>query len=166
MRARLLAADGAGYRMTLGYEDGRADTFDSTFVECVPNELVVERICFDAPERAGEMTVTTTLRDVGTGVEVSMRFEGLPATIKPRDNQEGARQALVRLARLLEFGLSEEIFDVNLFRPMALRAAIRLCEPASRLNSDQIRNSASGRDRWISHSPQKSRNSLTKSARS
>src|SRR6185312_13212197 len=62
MTARLLSAGETGYRMTLGYEDGRADTFDSTFVARVPNERVVEHIRFDAPERDGEMTVTTALR--------------------------------------------------------------------------------------------------------
>jgi len=102
MTARLLGADGAGYRMTLGYHDGRADTFDSTFVAKVPNERVVERIRFDAPDRSGEMTVTTALRDVEGGTEVTMRFENLPASIKPQDNDEGTRQALLRLARLVE----------------------------------------------------------------
>jgi uncharacterized protein YndB with AHSA1/START domain len=102
MTARLLAADGEGYRMTLGYADGRADTFASTFVARVPHERVVERIRFDAPERAGEMTVTTELRAAADGTEVTLRFEGLPASVKPEDNEEGTRQALVRLAGLLE----------------------------------------------------------------
>jgi predicted nucleotidyltransferase/uncharacterized protein YndB with AHSA1/START domain len=123
MAARLLAADDAGYRMTLDYEDGRADTFDSTFVARVPNERVVERIHFDAPERAGEMTVTTALRDVEDGTEVSLRFEGLPASIRPEDNEEGTRQALVRLAELVEvranidrrLGEIERTFGVEIF---------------------------------------------------
>jgi uncharacterized protein YndB with AHSA1/START domain len=102
MTARLLAADGAAYRMTLDYDDGRADTFESTFVARVPDERVVERVRFDAPDRAGEMTVTTELRDVTGGTEVSMRFENLPASIRPEDNEEGTRQALIRLARLVE----------------------------------------------------------------
>jgi len=102
MTARLLAAEEAGYRMALGYEDGRADTFDSIFVARVPDERVVERIRFDAPERAGEMTVTTVLRDVQDGTEVSLQFENLPASIRPEDNEEGTRQALVRLAELVE----------------------------------------------------------------
>ena len=102
MTARLLSVDGTGYRMSLGYQDGRADTFHSTFVARLTNERVVERIRFDAPERAGEMTVTTALRDVEDGTEVTMRFEGLPASIRPEDNEEGTRQALVRLARLFE----------------------------------------------------------------
>jgi predicted nucleotidyltransferase/uncharacterized protein YndB with AHSA1/START domain len=123
MAARLLAADDAGYRMTLDYEDGRADTFDSTFVARVPNERVVERIHFDAPERAGEMTVTTALRDVADGTEVTMRFENLPASIRPEDNEEGTRQALVRLAELVEvranidrrLGEIERTFGVEIF---------------------------------------------------
>lgn len=102
MTARLLSADGARYRMTLGYEEGRADTFDSMFVARVPNEKVVERIRFDATDRAGEMTVTTALRDVEGGTEVAMRFENLPAGIRPEDNEGGTRQALVRLAELVE----------------------------------------------------------------
>jgi uncharacterized protein YndB with AHSA1/START domain len=102
MSARLLADEGVRYRMTLGYGDGRADTFDSTFVARVPNERIVERIRFDAPERAGEMTVTTELRDVAGGTEVTMRFENLPAAVRPGDNEEGTRQALARLAKLLE----------------------------------------------------------------
>lgn len=102
MTARLIGAEGATYRMALGYADGRADTFESTFVERVPNETVVERIRFDASDRAGEMTVTTDLRDVEGGTEVTMRFDNLPISIKPEDNAEGTRQALARLAKLVE----------------------------------------------------------------
>ncbi|WP_296385407.1 nucleotidyltransferase domain-containing protein [Reyranella sp.] len=123
MTARLLGADGARYRMTLGYGDGRADTFDSTFVARVPNEKVVERIRFDAPDRAGEMTVTTELRDADGGTDVTMRFENLPASIRPEDNAEGTRQALVRLAELVEvranidrrLGAIERDFGVEIF---------------------------------------------------
>jgi uncharacterized protein YndB with AHSA1/START domain len=102
MSARLLANDGERYRMTLGSRDGRADTFDSTFIVRVPHERVVERIRFDATDRAGEMTVTTDLRDVEGGTEVAVHFENLPASIRPEDNDEGTRQALIRLARLVE----------------------------------------------------------------
>jgi predicted nucleotidyltransferase/uncharacterized protein YndB with AHSA1/START domain len=123
MTARLLSAEGETYRMTLGYEDGRADTFDSTFVARVPNERVVERIRFAAADRTGEMTVTTALRDAEDGTEVSMRFENLPASIRPEDNEEGTRQALVRLAELVEVGANidrrlgriERDFGVEIF---------------------------------------------------
>lgn len=101
MSARLLGVDGATYRMTLGYEDGRADTFEATFVERTPDEIV-ERIRFDAPDRAGEMTVTTSLRDVAGGTEVTLQFDNLPASVSPEDNDEGTRQALARLAELVD----------------------------------------------------------------
>jgi uncharacterized protein YndB with AHSA1/START domain len=97
MIARLLGIDGATYRMELGYPDGRVDTFTATFIERVPYETVVERIRFDAPERAGEMTMTTTLRAAPDGTEVSIRYDGLPDGIRPEDNDEGTRQALARL---------------------------------------------------------------------
>lgn len=123
MTARLLRVADTGYRMTLGYEDGRADTFDSMFVARVPNEQVAERIRFDALERAGEMTVTTTLRDAADGTEVRLRFENLPAGVRPEDNEEGTRQALVRLAELVEaranvdrrLGEIERTFGVEIF---------------------------------------------------
>jgi uncharacterized protein YndB with AHSA1/START domain len=102
MSARLLEAEGATYRMALGYADGRADIFESTFVARVANQKVVECIRFDASDRAGEMTVTTDLRDVEGGTEVTLRFENLPASIRPEDNDEGTRQALARLAELVE----------------------------------------------------------------
>lgn len=102
MSARLLGVEGATYRMTLSYPDGGADTFEATFVERVPNEKIVERIRFDAPERAGEMTLTTTLRTIDGGTEVTVLTENLPAAIKPEDNDEGTRQALARLAELAE----------------------------------------------------------------
>ena len=102
MRARLLGVDGATYRMALDYPDGRADTFSATFVERVPDRKIVERVSFDAPERAGAMTVTTTLRPLDRGTEVTVLMENLPAAIKPEDNDEGTRQALARLAELVE----------------------------------------------------------------
>ena len=123
MTAHLLGVEGATYRMTLGYEDGRVDAFESTFVARLPGEQVIERVRFDAADRAGEMTVTTDLRDVEGGTEVTMRFENLPASIRPEDNEEGTRQALVRLAELVEvranidrrLGDIERTFGVEIF---------------------------------------------------
>jgi predicted nucleotidyltransferase/uncharacterized protein YndB with AHSA1/START domain len=95
-------ADGATYRMSLAYPDGRVDRYEATFVECVPNEKVVERIRFDAADRPGEMTVTTRLRAADGSTEISITYEGLPRSIRPEDNDEGTRQALARLAALVE----------------------------------------------------------------
>ena len=102
MNARLLGVDGTTYRMALGYPDGRADTFEARFVERVPNRKIVEHVRFDAPERPGAITVTTTLRPLDGGTEVTVLTENLPAAIDPEDNDEGTRQALARLATLLE----------------------------------------------------------------
>lgn len=102
MSARLLGVEGATYRMTLGYPDGRADIFEATFIERVPNERVVERVRFEASERAGEVTLTTTLLQAEGGTDVTVVTENLPAAIKPEDNDEGTRQALARLAELVE----------------------------------------------------------------
>jgi len=68
----------------------------------VLNERVVERIRFDAPDRAGEMTMTTSLRAVDGGTEVTVLCENLPAGIRPQHNEEGSRQALAKLAGLVE----------------------------------------------------------------
>ena len=88
--------------MSLTYPDGHADTFEGTFVERVPNEKIVERIRFAAADRAGEMVMTTTLRAVDGSTEVTVAYENLPSSIRPGDNEEGTRQALAKLAELVE----------------------------------------------------------------
>ena len=90
--------DGATYRMSLTYPDGRIDTYQATFTERVPNDRIVERIRFDAADRAGEMTMTTSLRAVEGGTEVSIHYDGLPSSIRAEDNDEGTRQALDKLS--------------------------------------------------------------------
>ena len=102
MTARVQSVDDAGYRMSLTYKDGGTDTFDATFVERVANEKVVELIRFAAADRSGEMTMTTRLRDADGATEVTVVCENLPNSIRPEDNEEGSRQALAKLARLLE----------------------------------------------------------------
>ncbi|MCW5736602.1 MAG: SRPBCC domain-containing protein [Enhydrobacter sp.] len=93
--------DGARYRVTLTYPDGHADRYDATFIERLPNAKIVERIRFDAADRAGDMTMTTTLRAVKGGTEISIRYDGLPNSIRAEDNDEGTREALVQLAIFL-----------------------------------------------------------------
>lgn len=104
---------GGGYRMSLTYRDatgspgktsGGADTFEGRFVELVPDTKIVEVVVFDSadPRFSGEMTITTRLADAGSGTEVTMTFENMPAGIRPEDNAEGSRQSLRKLAALLE----------------------------------------------------------------
>ncbi len=98
MSGKVDSVDGATYRLSLTYPDGHADRYEATFVECVPNERIVERIRFDAADRVGEMTMTTSLRAVAGGTEVTVLYENLPPGIRPGDNEEGTRQALAKLA--------------------------------------------------------------------
>jgi predicted nucleotidyltransferase/uncharacterized protein YndB with AHSA1/START domain len=102
MTGKVESADGATYRMSLTYPDGRVDTYQATFIERVPNEGIVERIRFDAADRPGEMVMTTKLRAVGEGTEVTVSYENVPHSIRAEDNEEGTRQALARLAELVE----------------------------------------------------------------
>jgi uncharacterized protein len=115
MNAQLLGVDGMRYRMSLTYPDGRADTFEATIAERVANERIVERIHFDAAERAGEITMTTSLRAAEGGTEVTVLTENLPTAIKPEDNDEGTRQALARLAELVEVraGIDRRLADIE-----------------------------------------------------
>lgn len=116
MTGRMHAFDarpGGGYRMSLTYLDPQGspgkssadtDSFEGRFVELVPDRKIVEVVVFESPDPrfAGEMTITTTFVDAGSGTGVTMTFEDLPPGIWPEDNEEGSRQALRKLAALVE----------------------------------------------------------------
>jgi uncharacterized protein YndB with AHSA1/START domain len=104
---------GGGYRMSLTYQDAAGapgkttddtDSFEARFAELIPDRRIVERVTFQSPDPdfSGEMTMITTLEDAGAGTEITLTFENLPAGIRPQDNAEGSRQALAKLAALLE----------------------------------------------------------------
>ena len=106
------AWEGGAFRVSLTYESessngktsAHTDTYHGHFVELVPDERIVESIEFetDDPALAGEMTVTTTLRDVEGGTELSARHEGLPPGVSLADNELGWRMSLEKLARVVE----------------------------------------------------------------
>ena len=50
------------------------------------------------------MKMTTRLADADGGTEITMLCQDLPAGIRPEDNEEGTRQALQKLAALVENG--------------------------------------------------------------
>jgi hypothetical protein len=55
------------------------------------------------PAMQGEMTITTTLADAaGGGTDLVGVHDGLPAGVSPADNETGWREALGRLAVLLD----------------------------------------------------------------
>jgi uncharacterized protein YndB with AHSA1/START domain len=106
------AREGGEVRVSLTYDApdrtgktaGRTDTYRGRFVRLVPNELVVEVDEFetDDPALAGPMTITIALSDADGGTELAATHEGLPEGVSPADNETGWREALARLAALVE----------------------------------------------------------------
>jgi uncharacterized protein YndB with AHSA1/START domain len=89
----------------VGKTAGRTDTYSGRFTALVPDELVVEVDAFesDDPALTGEMTSTIRLADApGGGTDLVATHEGLPASVSAEDNETGWRDALDRLAALLE----------------------------------------------------------------
>ncbi len=108
------AREGGAFRMSLTYlvpehsPGGKSsedtDTFQGRFIELVPFEKIVEVIEFESqdPGYAGEMKITTSLRDAGEGTEITILCEDIPAGIRREDNELGSKQSLQKLAALLE----------------------------------------------------------------
>lgn len=104
--------EGGKFRVSLTYIDpeltgksaSHTDTYHGYFKKLLPNELVVEVMEFETtnPDMVGEMTSTVQLIDKDGGTELSAVHEGLPKGVKPEDNEQGWREALTRLADLLE----------------------------------------------------------------
>ena len=107
------AREGGTFRMSLTYKDPQqspggkttegTDTFQGRFAELVPNEKIVEVIEFESqdPRFAGEMKMTTSFTDTDEGTEITVLCEGIPAGVRPEDNEVGTKQALQKLATLI-----------------------------------------------------------------
>ncbi|WP_433559737.1 SRPBCC domain-containing protein [Pseudonocardia xinjiangensis] len=106
------AREGGSFRVSLTYDapggagksDPDTDTYHGHFAKLVPDEQVVEVFEFETadPALGGTMTMTTTLRDVDGGTEVSIVHEGIPDSVPAADNETGTRMALEKLAELVE----------------------------------------------------------------
>jgi uncharacterized protein YndB with AHSA1/START domain len=106
--------EGGTFRISLTYDaptgagktTAHTDTYGGRFVELVPNERVVEVVEFETTDPAlrGEMTITTTLADAGGGTDVLAVHAGLPPGLSTADNEAGWREALEKLAALVEAG--------------------------------------------------------------
>jgi uncharacterized protein YndB with AHSA1/START domain len=108
------AREGGTFRMSLTYLDighspgGKStedtDTFQGRFIELIADEKIVEVVEFESQDAqfAGEMKITTSLRDAGEGTEITILCENIPAGIRLEDNELGSKQALRKLAALLE----------------------------------------------------------------
>jgi uncharacterized protein YndB with AHSA1/START domain len=106
------AREGGTIRISLTYDApdrvgktaGRTDTYTGRFVTLVPNELIVEADEFvtDDPALRGEMLITIQLSDAADATELVAVHDGLPEGVRPADNEVGWREALARLAALVE----------------------------------------------------------------
>jgi uncharacterized protein YndB with AHSA1/START domain len=102
---------GGRFRVSLTYAgdqqgktEGGTDTYSGHFADLVTDERVVEVMEFEStdPDLGGEMTMTTSLREVAVGTEVELRHDGIPDAIAPQDNATGTRMALAKLAAYVE----------------------------------------------------------------
>jgi len=106
--------EGGTFRISLTYDaptgagktTAHTDAYHGRFVKLVPNERVVEAVEFETTDPAlrGEMTITTTLADAEGGTDVLAVHEGLPRGLSTADNEAGWREALEKLAALVEAG--------------------------------------------------------------
>jgi uncharacterized protein YndB with AHSA1/START domain len=108
------AREGGSYRISLTYDEPTAtgkttahtDTYHGRFVKLATNEQVVEVVEFETTDPAlrREMTITITLADADAGTDVLAVHAGLPRGVPTADNEAGWRQALAKLAALVEAG--------------------------------------------------------------
>jgi uncharacterized protein YndB with AHSA1/START domain len=109
------AREGGSFRISLTYAAPTAtgkttahtDTYHGRFVKLVTNEQVVEVVEFETTDPAlrGEMTITVSLADAdGGGTDVLAVHGGLPPGVPAADNEAGWREALAKLASLVEAG--------------------------------------------------------------
>jgi uncharacterized protein YndB with AHSA1/START domain len=102
---------GGSYRLVLTYADATgspgksatdADIVDVRFVDIVPGERIVQSVEFaaDAPEFAGTMTMTWTLRPDPGGTLVEIVADNVPDGISAED-AAGLASSLENLARFV-----------------------------------------------------------------
>jgi uncharacterized protein YndB with AHSA1/START domain len=106
------AREGGSFRISLTYDTpsgtgkttAHTDTFHGRFVKLVPHEQVVEVIEFETADDSlrGEMSVTFTLTEAGSGTDVLGVHDNVPPGVSPADNEIGWRMSLEKLARLVE----------------------------------------------------------------
>ncbi len=104
---------GGGYTMSLYYLDsasggktsGNEDRFQSTFVELVPYEKIIQAIHFDSDKSKfeGQMIMDVHLEEKGPDATlVTITFKNIPAGIDPKDNEKGTEESLEKLAEYVK----------------------------------------------------------------
>jgi uncharacterized protein YndB with AHSA1/START domain len=95
--------EGGRYRMSFtNFTTGDSHSFGGEYRELVPGRRVRYSAAFEDPNLPGEMQTTVDLRDVGCGVEVRIRQEGIPDLIPVEGCYLGWQESLELLARLVE----------------------------------------------------------------
>jgi uncharacterized protein YndB with AHSA1/START domain len=108
------AREGGAFRVSLTYDaptgtgktTAHTDTYHGRFAKLVTNAQVVEVLAFETADPAlrGAMTITITLADADGGTEILAVHDGLPRGVPRADNEAGWREALAKLAALVEAG--------------------------------------------------------------
>lgn len=106
------AQEGGKFRISLTYDDAQSlgktaahtDRYHGNFVALVPDERIIQLMEFETedPTMQGKMTVTFKLFDAEDGTLLEALHEGVPAGVKPEDNELGWRMSLGKLAALVE----------------------------------------------------------------
>jgi uncharacterized protein YndB with AHSA1/START domain len=104
--------EGGTFRISLTYDaptiagktTAQTDSFHGTFVKLLPDTEVVQSVEFesDDPAMQGEMTITYTLSDAGSGTDLVGVHENLPPGVSPSDNELGWSISIAKLAALVE----------------------------------------------------------------
>jgi uncharacterized protein YndB with AHSA1/START domain len=104
--------EGGTFRISLTYDaptgtgktTAHTDTYHGRFIKLVPNERIVEVDEFETADPAlrGKMTITIMLADADGGTDVLAVHDGLPPGGSTADNEVGWREALAKLAALVE----------------------------------------------------------------
>lgn len=94
---------GGRYRMSFtSLAGGPPEAFHGEYLEVDPDRRLVYTAEFDNPHMPGRMQTTVQLRDVGCGVELNVRQEGIPEFIPQAGCYLGWQASLELLARLVE----------------------------------------------------------------
>lgn len=100
---RFDAKVGGGYRMSFTqFATGHKHTFEGTYEELVPNELIRKTDRFEDPGLPGEMRVTVTFKSAFCGTELRVLQEGIPEAIPELACYMGWQESLTLLMQLVE----------------------------------------------------------------
>ena len=89
------------------FTTGHVHSFGGEYVELIPNERLVYTDTFDAPDFAGEIKVTVSLRAVSVGTDIQIEQSGIPEVIPLERCYLGWQDSLRKLAELVEPELNE-----------------------------------------------------------